>query len=199
MSSTGNTNRQAKKGTARIVAGYTLTASLWILFSDRLLALFPDRQTILALSMTKGALFVLVTSLCLHILVSRELTQRGILEDELRKRLEENEALLRELHHRVKNNLQIIASFLALERDLVEDEEDRGIFDDMQARIQSMALVHEQLYLAGDLGSIDLASYTESLTREISGIFGSKLMAITSGASFTKRPSTWPLKAQNEA
>jgi len=169
-------DRQTRKGAARIVIGYALIATLWILFSDRLLALLPDKETILAFSTIKGGLFVAITSICLYFLVSRELERRGVLEAELRKRLEEKEALLRELHHRVKNNLQIIASFLALEREIVEDEEDRRLFDDMQARIQSMALVHEQIYLAGDLGSIDLASYTESLSREIAGIFGSRLM-----------------------
>jgi two-component sensor histidine kinase len=176
MMSMDNGAGRGKNGTARIVFGYALTASLWILFSDRLLSLFPNKETILAISLLKGAFFVLVTSLFLYIFVSRELARRSTLEAELRRRLEEKEALLGELNHRVKNNLQVISSFFALERDLVEDEEDRIIFDDMQARIQSMALVHDRLYLAGDLGSIQLAPYTEGLAKEIVGIFDSKIM-----------------------
>lgn len=178
MGSSDGTDRQARKSATRVVLIYALIAAVWILFSDRLLGLFPDKGTILTFSTIKGGLFVAITSLCLYFLVSRELRRRGALEAELRKRLEEKEALLMELHHRVKNNLQIIGSFLDLERELVEDEEDRCIFDDMQARIQTMALVHEQIYLAGDLGSIDLAAYTESLAREIAGILGSRLMPI---------------------
>jgi two-component sensor histidine kinase len=178
MGSTDGMDRQTRKSAARVVLAYALIAALWILFSDRLLGLFPDKGSILAFSTIKGGLFVAVTSLCLYFLVSGELKRRGALEAELRKRLEEKEELLRELHHRVKNNLQIMGSFLDLERELVTDEEDRGIFDDMQARIQTMAIVQEQIYLAGDLGSIDLAAYTESLAREIAGILGSRLMPI---------------------
>lgn len=168
--------KQHGTSAARIVAGYVIVASAWILLSDRLLSLFPDKETMLAFSTLKGAFFVLVTSLCLFFLISGELKRRGELEVELRRRLEEKEVLVKELHHRVKNNLQILASFVSLERGLVDDERDRRAFDDMESRIQSMALVHEQLYLAGDLGSIDLGHYAEKLSAELAGIFGSRLL-----------------------
>lgn len=79
----------------------------------------------------------------------------------------EKDILLQEIHHRVKNNLQIISSLLQLESRAVTDPLARERFEDCRSRVQAMALIHERLYRTGDLASIDLGAYLESLTGQI--------------------------------
>jgi len=83
--------------------------------------------------------------------------------DRLRIQLEENEVLLKEVHHRVKNNLQIIASYLSLESVRIVDPEVKDIFKEMRGRIQSLSLVHEILYGSESLKSIDVRVYVGDL------------------------------------
>ncbi len=81
-----------------------------------------------------------------------------------RKRAErEKDVLLKEIHHRVKNNLQIVVSLLNLQADKIHDPEARAGFMDARARVRSMALIHEQLYRQSDLSHVDFGAYLESL------------------------------------
>ncbi|MBF0465215.1 MAG: PAS domain S-box protein [Nitrospirae bacterium] len=75
--------------------------------------------------------------------------------------------LLKEIHHRVKNNLQIISSLLSLQADRIEGISFKNIFKDSQNRIQSMALIHERLYMSNDLAEIDVAEYIQALSSEL--------------------------------
>jgi len=84
-------------------------------------------------------------------------------EEALRNSLREKEALLKEVHHRVKNNLQLMSSLLHLQEMQIESVMARAILQDTQARIRSMALLHEALYRSGSLDRVDLAQYIESL------------------------------------
>jgi two-component sensor histidine kinase len=77
--------------------------------------------------------------------------------------LEEKEALLKEVHHRVKNNLQLISSLLSLQAARVRDPEVAELFTDSRNRVRSMALVHENLYRAGNFARIPMASHVEHL------------------------------------
>jgi two-component sensor histidine kinase len=81
--------------------------------------------------------------------------------------LGEKETLLKEVHHRVKNNLQVIASLLRLGRGYVNDPAALSVFNDSIARVHSIASVHEHLYQAPDLSQIEMASYLEALVREL--------------------------------
>jgi PAS domain S-box-containing protein len=84
-------------------------------------------------------------------------------EDQIKASLAEKEVMLREIHHRVKNNLQVISSLVGLQADGTEDETVRAVLRDVTFRVRSMALVHEKLYQTGDLARIDFAEYARSL------------------------------------
>lgn len=91
----------------------------------------------------------------------------GLREAALRRALDEKSVLIKEIHHRVKNNLQIIASLLAMQARSVRDPEDRKLIHASQDRIRSIALVHEQLYRSDDLSSIPMAEYVRSLVEHL--------------------------------
>jgi two-component sensor histidine kinase len=81
--------------------------------------------------------------------------------------LREKEVLLREIHHRVKNNMQIISSLLSLQSILVKDKKDIEMLKDSQNRIRSMSLIHEKLYSSKNLAHINMNDYIKDLTSQI--------------------------------
>jgi two-component sensor histidine kinase len=87
--------------------------------------------------------------------------------------LEEKEALLKEVHHRVKNNLQLISSLLNLQAARVTDPSVAELFSDSRNRVRSIALVHENLYRAGDFSMIRMASHIENLCAHLSRAYNS--------------------------
>jgi PAS domain S-box-containing protein len=96
-----------------------------------------------------------------------DITERKQAEERLQASLHEKEVLLKEVHHRVKNNLQIIVSLLFLQSDQLKDPEDVTLFEDTQNRVKSMALVHESLYRTGDLAHFNFARYIERLSKDL--------------------------------
>jgi PAS domain S-box-containing protein len=92
-----------------------------------------------------------------------DLTELRRTEQTLKNSLSEKEVLLKEIHHRVKNNMQVISSLVDLQADEVKDPAMRGIFQDVIYRVRSMAMVHEKLYQSADLAQVDFADYAQSL------------------------------------
>jgi two-component sensor histidine kinase len=88
-------------------------------------------------------------------------------ETQLQASLNEKEILLKEIHHRVKNNLQIISSLLRLQLKNLEDAAVSGLFNECQNQIQSMALIHDQLYRNHDLSHINCYEYIRNLVKHL--------------------------------
>jgi len=93
-------------------------------------------------------------------------------QDQLENSLKEKEVLIREVHHRVKNNMAIIAALNNMQMKMTDDDEARKMLSESNTRIRSMALVHEKLYQHDDLANVDVKSYFESLVAFIGESFG---------------------------
>lgn len=101
-----------------------------------------------------------------------DITEHKRSDNKLKDSLKEKEVLLREIHHRVKNNLQIISTLLALQSDDVDDEKIMENYRESENRIQSIALIHEKMYQSENLSSIAFSSYINSLINDIFNSYG---------------------------
>ncbi|MFZ5427067.1 MAG: sensor histidine kinase [Thermodesulfobacteriota bacterium] len=104
--------------------------------------------------------------------VVEDITARKAAEEALKSSLAEKEVLLREIHHRVKNNLQVISSLLYLQSENVTNPEALEMFRESRSRITTMALVHEELYRSSDLSGVNIREYVNKLVPRLGAAFG---------------------------
>jgi len=126
------------------------------------------RKELSILATIFGLLFLLVVAMSLHI-TGRRKAQIALSksEQQVRVSLEEKKILLKEIHHRVKNNLQVISGLLNLQAHHVTDKVVRETYKDSQNRVISMALIHEELYQSTELSRIDFGAYIENLSMNL--------------------------------
>lgn len=121
----------------------------------------------------RGEIFFVLSAFLLLVsltLVAYETARRrGARAEATAATLREKETLLREIHHRVKNNLQVVSSLLSIQSNVLRDEEVLSHFQDARTRIQSMALVHEHLYESSSLARIDTREYVDDLVSTVIG------------------------------
>ena len=100
-------------------------------------------------------------------IIARDISASKLAEEQLNRALQEKETLLRELQHRVKNNLQLISSLLSLQAEDHSDVDVRGKFQESQERIRSIALIYDKLHQSKELSRLDTAAYVEDLVSSL--------------------------------
>jgi PAS domain S-box-containing protein len=103
--------------------------------------------------------------------VAADITEQKIAEQKVQSSLEEKEILLKEIHHRVKNNLQMIQSLLSLQSNQIKDPENKKAFADSSSRIKSMSLIHETLYHSEDIAKLDVNKYITDIVDYLKKIY----------------------------
>ena len=116
-----------------------------------------------ALNLMQDAVDARATAEKINAELNREIIGHKQAEEQVRASLAEKEVLLREVHHRVKNNLQVISSLISLQTDTLTDERMHVVLGDMRDRVRAMALVHEKLYQTGNLAQLNFSEYAASL------------------------------------
>jgi PAS domain S-box-containing protein len=110
--------------------------------------------------------------------VMTDITDRKRAEEKLKASLREKEAIMREIHHRVKNNMQIVSSLLNLQARQLKDEKLQVLFKESQSRIKTMALVHESFYKSKDMNRIDISDYIKKMATHLMAFYGVETIQI---------------------
>jgi PAS domain S-box-containing protein len=106
--------------------------------------------------------------------INTDITARKLADEQLRASLREKEVLLKEIHHRVKNNLQVIASLLSLQAEHIADSKILAMLEEMNNRVRSIAAIHEMLYGSADLSRIDFGGYLNTIARDLTSFFSDR-------------------------
>lgn len=112
-------------------------------------------------------------------LIVQDITERKLMEEQIHEAFLEKETLLREIHHRVKNNMQVISSLLSMQSRTITDPAIQDLFKETQSRVRSLALVHEQLYQSKNLSNINYRSYLHKITSHYLQSYGALSRSIS--------------------
>ncbi len=104
--------------------------------------------------------------------LEKKIAEQERVEAQLTTSLREKEILLQDVHHRVKNNMQVISSLLKIQSGYVGDDDVREMFEECQNRILAMSLVHEKLYKSQDIASVDFREYVKTLLHDVFWSYG---------------------------
>lgn len=128
---------------------------------------------ILLISLVYG-MYYINTLMQRNVLRQNELLEEkvNLRTHEILKQKEEKEILLKEIHHRVKNNMQVIVSLLNIHADYIKDPESLALIEDSKSRIKSMALIHEKLYETKNFSKVNISEYLEKLVQELVDTYG---------------------------
>jgi len=124
---------------------------------------FAAEASISTVGVNGGSMFTVIL---------RDVTQRLVADERVQQSLREQDALLREIHHRVKNNLQVVSSLLGLQSRVADDDHVRKMLTDSQDRIHSMALLHEVLYQSNTFSRVNLPDYIWQIASHLFSSFG---------------------------
>jgi two-component system, sensor histidine kinase PdtaS len=162
-------------GPVLITTAYFIFGFSWILFSDRiLLKLSPNTQTYVQFQTYKGWLYIVITTILVYafskvyaIHKDKALNLSREKERIIAENLKENETLLKEIHHRVNNNLQMMISLLSLKKKFLSESRDSEIVKEMTDKIYAIALVHEMLYQTDLLSEVNFKAYIREITKHL--------------------------------
>jgi two-component system, sensor histidine kinase PdtaS len=175
----------------RTSALYWVAGVLWILLSDHVLTLLiSDPATVIELQTYKGWFFVTVTTLLLFVTLrgqldrwDREAHARKLAQQALEAANIEKDLMLKEIHHRVKNNLQIVQSLTNLQIPDAVDEHQKVFLHDIQGRIRAMAIVHERLYHSASFADVDLGELLHAIASELCIVYGEQNVTMDIGST----------------
>jgi two-component sensor histidine kinase len=120
--------------------------------------------------------------------IARDITESKLAEEALQAALAEKEVLLREVHHRVKNNMAAVIGLFNLQRHAMHDPQVKTVLAELSSRMRAMSLVHEKLYRSSSLASIDFQDYLQSLISHLRTSFGSPDIRCTIDAPEVEMP-----------
>lgn len=163
---------------------------LWALRKDG--TEFPAEISLGPIVTTQGLLVTAairdLTERLRHEADKREARRAIEIADALRANLKERETLLQEVHHRVKNNLQVISSLINIQRRAVADPTARAALTECQTRVQAIGLVHEQLYRFADYARVPFSTYVDSLASTIARAIGAEHITVALDIAVTLLP-----------
>jgi two-component sensor histidine kinase len=149
-----------------------------VLTKDKELVQKGNQQTFLIIILSIGAIMLLLVYRNVRLkqknnkklaVINQELEGKNILLD---KRNAENELLLKEIHHRVKNNLEVVSGLLALQSAQIDDQSTKDAMQESQNRVNSIGIVHQKLYQGTNLGAVEMKDYVLNLSESILDSFG---------------------------
>jgi len=118
--------------------------------------------------------------------VAKDLTEIKQAEEKIKESLKEKEVLLKEIHHRVKNNLQVISSLVDMGSMGAKNQEQIDLFTDVRTRIHTMALIHSHLYKTVRFEKVDMGNYIQELVNYMSQVFATENKIVTNVIEYSK-------------